>query len=76
MLITWLMARHPGQYSKKNEQQQMFVLGKAGTSREMSLDDAIGQRRAALLKLSRREGLDGADTLWEGVCRRWLMKGE
>jgi hypothetical protein len=33
-------------------------------------------RLKSLLDLAKEEGPDGTDTLWEGVCRRWLMKGE
>jgi hypothetical protein len=36
-----------------------------------------GSRRGRLLELAEEEaGEDGCDLLWEGVCRRFLMKGK
>ncbi|KAI4738356.1 alpha/beta-hydrolase [Aureobasidium sp. EXF-12298] len=54
----------------------MFVVPNDGSARESTLESVLEGRLKSLLDLAKEEGEDGADTLWEGVCRRWLMKGE
>ncbi|KAI5276000.1 alpha/beta-hydrolase [Aureobasidium subglaciale] len=54
----------------------MYLVPDAGQSREVELEAVLEGRLKRLLDLAEEEGLGGADTLWEGVCRRWLMKGE
>ena len=56
--------------------QMLIVPNGGGLAAVTTLDHVLAQRRGTLLELARREGPDGADILWEGVCRRWLMKGE
>jgi hypothetical protein len=61
--------------SMKNKGGHMLVFDNHGT-REESLEHVLRGQRASLMDLAEREGPDGADVLWERVCRRWLMKGE
>lgn len=42
--------------------------------KEATREDYLDGRRAKLLELADKEG--GRDLVWEGLCRRWLMKGE
>ena len=61
----------------EEEKRQMLILPNGGGSATVTtLDDLLEKRRRTLLELAQREGPHGADILWEGVCRRWLMKGE
>ena len=54
----------------------MLVVTNDGPAKETTLDSVVEGRLEKLLELAKDEGPDGADTLWEGVCRRWLMKGK
>ncbi|KAG9647827.1 alpha/beta-hydrolase, partial [Aureobasidium melanogenum] len=60
----------------KGGKEAMFVVPNQGPAKETTLESVLQGRLQKLLDLANEEGLDGADTLWEGVCRRWLMKGE
>ncbi|KAH0293742.1 alpha/beta-hydrolase, partial [Aureobasidium sp. EXF-3399] len=61
---------------KKGGKESMFVVPNEGPAKELTLESVLEGRLKDLLDLAKEEGSDGADKLWEGVCRRWLMKGE
>lgn len=61
---------------EKGGKESTFVVPNEGPSKETTLESVLEGRLKKLLDLAKEEGPDGADTLWEGVCRRWLMKGE
>lgn len=61
---------------EKGGREKMFVVSTHRPAEEMSLARGVEGRVKALLDLAGEEGDGGADMLWEGVCRRWLMKGE
>ncbi|KAH0276876.1 alpha/beta-hydrolase, partial [Aureobasidium melanogenum] len=61
---------------EKGGKEAMFVVPNHGPADERTLESVLEGKLQKLLDLAEEEGLDGADTLWEGVCRRWLMKGE
>jgi hypothetical protein len=54
----------------------MLVVPNDGPAKETTLESVLKGRVERLVELANEEGPDGADTLWEGVCRRWLMRGE
>ncbi|KAH0403986.1 alpha/beta-hydrolase, partial [Aureobasidium melanogenum] len=56
--------------------EAMFVVPNHGPANETTLESILEGRLQELMDLAKEEGVDGADSLWEGVCRRWLMKGE
>lgn len=55
---------------------RMLALPNDGPPSETSLVKVLHGRRQRLLDLAEQEGPDGADALWESVCRRWLMAGK
>ncbi|KAH0371304.1 alpha/beta-hydrolase, partial [Aureobasidium melanogenum] len=61
---------------EKGGKEAMFVVPNHGPAEERMLESVLEGRLQKLLDLAEEESSDGADTLWEGVCRRWLMKGE
>ncbi|KAK6004328.1 hypothetical protein QM012_008190 [Aureobasidium pullulans] len=61
---------------EKGGKEATFVVPNHGPAEKTSLDTVLEGRLRKLLDLAEEEGPDGADTLWEGVCRRWLMKGK
>ncbi|THV97045.1 alpha/beta-hydrolase [Aureobasidium pullulans] len=60
----------------KSAKEAIIILPNEGMARETTLSSVLEGRLGELLNLAEEEGPDGADILWEGVCRRWLMKGE
>lgn len=59
------------------EEGKALIVGKGGV-RVVGREEYMGKetRRGKLLALAEREkGEDGADLLWHGVCRRFLMDG-
>ncbi|KEQ98101.1 hypothetical protein AUEXF2481DRAFT_2085 [Aureobasidium subglaciale EXF-2481] len=66
----------PWKNFEESERSAMYLVPSAGPSMEVELGAVLEGRLKRLLDLAEEEGSDGADTLWEGVCRRWLMKGE
>jgi carboxylesterase type B len=60
---------------EKGGKESMLVISNDGPAKETALESVLEGRLKSLLDLANQEGSDGADTLWEGVCRRWLMKG-
>ena len=65
-----------GSFEVGKDETVLRVPSGGGEAREESLGTVLEGRLERLLEIAKREGPDGADTLWEGVCRRWLMKGE
>lgn len=61
---------------EKKGNEAMLVVPNHGQAEETTLKSVLQGRLQKLLDLAEEEGPDGADTLWEGVCRHWLMKGE
>ncbi|CAD0090119.1 unnamed protein product [Aureobasidium vineae] len=61
---------------RKGGKEAMFVVPTHGPAEERELATVLQGRLGKLMDLAKEGGIDGADTLWEGVCRRWLMKGE
>ncbi|KAI4853831.1 alpha/beta-hydrolase [Aureobasidium sp. EXF-8845] len=61
---------------EKGDKGSMLVVSNDGPAKKTTLESVLEGRLEKLLELAKQEGPDGADTLWEGVCRRWLMKGE
>jgi len=61
---------------EKEGKEATFVVPNQGSNDETTLASVLEGRLQKLLALAQEEGPDGADTLWEGLCRRWLMKGE
>lgn len=61
---------------EKGGKEAMFVVPNHGLAEETKLESVLEGRLQKLLDLAEEEKPDGADTLWEGVCRRWLMKGK
>lgn len=60
----------------KSAKEAIIILPNEEMARETTLSSVLEGRLGELLNLAEEEGPDGADILWEGVCRRWLMKGE
>lgn len=61
---------------EKGGKEAMFVVPNHGPAEGATLESVLEGRLQELLDLAEGEGPDGADTLWESVCRRWLMKGK
>jgi carboxylesterase type B len=60
---------------EKGDKTSMLVVPNDEFVKETTLKSVLEGRLGKLLELTKEEGPNGADTLWEGVCRRWLMKG-
>lgn len=75
--IDFAVGKDPWDQWTPKEGRALVVRNEGATVQKSN--DYVGpkSRRGRLLEIARREGGDeGWDLLWEGVCRRFLMKGE